>query len=218
MPFRQASGLPPVRGQLVDASSVVAKTGDTALSGLYVRYAGFDLFNGKKEVVMPETLREASPTIQEDLQQRKPFQSASHEGYLSLIRTSGDSQRRIVVVLEAYDVTPQQYNVLRILRGAGEEGLPTLGVAERMIERTPGITRLIERMVHRKWVTRERCTDDRRRIWCRITESGLELLLVLDEPVSRAISLVGEALEPYEMYTLIGYLDRVRARMNATDD
>ena len=166
---------------------------------------------------MPETHTNASPTIQEDLQQRKPFQSASHEAYLALVRTSGDSEERIVELLKAVDMTPQQYNVLRILRGAGEEGLPTLAVAERMVERTPGITRLINRMVRRKWVTRQRCTDDRRRIWCRITESGLELLLVLDEPVSRVTSLIGEALEPYEIYTLIGYLDRVRARMNTPD-
>ena len=116
------------------------------------------------------------PSIHEEIQQSKPFRSRSQEAYLALLRTADDSKRYMTRVLEPAGVTIQQYNVLRILRGAGKEGLPTLVVADRMLERTPGVTRLIDRMERKGWVERSRCTEDRRRVWCKITGSGLELL------------------------------------------
>src|SRR5947199_10599404 len=77
----------------------------------------------------------------------------------------------------------QQYNVLRILRGVGPRGLPTLTIAERMIERTPGITRMIDRLEAKGLVARETRPDDRRYVHCRITEEGLKLLRLIDGSV-----------------------------------
>jgi DNA-binding MarR family transcriptional regulator len=157
------------------------------------------------------------PTIQEDLRQNKPFRTRRQEAYLALLRTADDSRRLVTQVLETQGVTLQQYNVLRILRGAGTEGLPTLAVGERMIERTPGVTRLIDRMERRGWVARERCTEDRRRVWCRITPSGLDLLSRLDEPIMESDDALTGALDDKEIVQLIGYLDRLRAHVNALE-
>lgn len=150
-------------------------------------------------------------TIGEEIRQTKPFSSRSQEAYISLLRTADEARRVASSALADSKITLQQYNVLRILRGAGEDGIPTLAIAERMIERTPGVTRLIDRMVDRGWVTRERCMEDRRRVWCRITPSGLDLLDDLDGPIASVNGLLAKALSEKELVTLIDLLDRVRA-------
>lgn len=154
------------------------------------------------------------PSILEELKQSKPFKTRSQEAYLGLLRTADDSKRHISRVLEPAGITLQQYNVLRILRGAGEPGLPTLAIAERMIERTPGVTRLIDRMEGKGWVTRERCTEDRRRVWCKITSAGLAMLDLLEEPVEGVDAAFAEVLDEHELATLIDHLDRLRSHLN----
>jgi DNA-binding MarR family transcriptional regulator len=158
------------------------------------------------------------PTLGKEIKQSKPFRSKTQEGYLSLLRTADDSKRCVTSVLESRGVTLQQYNVLRILRGAGAEGLPTLAVAERMIERTPGVTRLIDRMERKGWVDRQRCTSDRRRVWCTITDAGLELLAGLDGPIDRVDDALHGALSDDELSSFIGFLDRIRAHLHGSDD
>lgn len=157
-------------------------------------------------------------SIREDLKQTRPFRSASHEAYLALLRTADGARRHVSMVLEERHITLQQYNVLRILRGAGEEGLPTLAIGERMIERTPGITRLIDRMEAKVWVSRRRCTEDRRRVWCNITETGLSILDELDEPVATVDAVLEDVLAPQELRDLIGYLDRIRTVLGEPPD
>jgi DNA-binding MarR family transcriptional regulator len=157
-------------------------------------------------------------SIHEEIKQSKPFRSLSQEAYLALLRTADDLRRRVSLVLEPAGITLQQYNVLRILRGAGDAGLPTLAIGERMIERTPGVTRLIDRMEERGWVRRERCVDDRRRVWCRITENGLRLLEPLDAKVNAVDDSLQEVLDPQELAALIEQLDRIREHMNRPVD
>ena len=159
----------------------------------------------------------STTTIQQDLKQSKPFRSRGQEAYVALLRTADDSKRFVSRLLDADDVTLQQYNVLRILRGAGDEGLPTLSVAERMVERTPGVTRLIDRMEKKGWVTRERGSRDRRRVWCMITSDGLSLLDRLDAPIDTVNDLMSASLNDDELRTLTAYLDRIRARLGALD-
>lgn len=129
---------------------------------------------------------------------------------LGLLRTSDMVRRRIQEIVEPAGITLQQYNVLRILRGAGEKGLPTLAIARRMLEQTPGITRLIDRLEAKGWVRRERQRDDRRLVLCRIAASGLELLASLDAPVQQADSSLLEMLAEEERRQLILLLDRIR--------
>lgn len=152
-------------------------------------------------------------SVQDELKQSRPFSSKSQEAYLALLRTADAARRVATQALESSGITLQQYNVLRILRGAGEEGLPTLSVADRMIERTPGVTRLIDRMVDRGWVDRVRCTEDRRRVWCRITHEGLELLDDLEPSIEMVDAVLGEALGEAELGRLIEMLDRTRAHI-----
>jgi DNA-binding MarR family transcriptional regulator len=163
---------------------------------------------------MGSELQVRPPTILEDIKQSKPFRTRSQEAYLALLRTADDCKRYISRALEPAGITLQQYNVLRILRGAGEEGLPTLAVGDRMLERTPGVTRLIDRMEKKGLVTRARCTEDRRRVWCRITEVGLDLLGSLDRPINDLDDSLVEALDEDALGALTEYLDRLRAHLN----
>ena len=87
--------------------------------------------------------------LQRELKQRKPFQSVAQEALLGLMRTTDMVRRQVAAVIEPHGITLQQYNVLRILRGGGTDGVPTLDIADRMIEQTPGITRLLDRLSRR---------------------------------------------------------------------
>jgi DNA-binding MarR family transcriptional regulator len=118
-----------------------------------------------------------------EIKQTKPFTSESQEAFLLLLKTTDQLRRSLSRQMEGAGVTLQQYNVLRILRGAGTEGLPTLEIANRMIEETPGITRLIDRLEDRGWVERERSATDRRQVICRLSETGRALLAGLDDPI-----------------------------------
>lgn len=155
----------------------------------------------------------ASAGLKEEIRQNLPFRSKGHEAYLSLLRTADQARHAVAEVIEARGVTLQQYNVLRILRGAGGEGLPTLEIADRMIERTPGITRLLDRLENKGWVTRERSPRDRRTVRCRATPSALALLEELDDPVFEANQGLFEGMTPGEVDQLIDLLAKLRAGM-----
>jgi DNA-binding MarR family transcriptional regulator len=139
------------------------------------------------------------------------FHSREQEATLGLLRTADAMKRSLARVIEPHGITPQQYNVLRILRGAGPDGLPTLTIGERMIEQTPGVTRLVDRLERKGLVARVPCPKDRRRVFCKITRKGLDLLNELDDPVSRWDVQAVSVLPPSELDSLITLLDRVRA-------
>lgn len=153
-----------------------------------------------------------SSPLQREIRQRKPFQSRGEEAVLGLLKTADLVRRLIAQVLEPYEVTPQQYNVLRILRGAGNEGIPTLAIRERMLEQTPGITRLLDRLEAKGWAERRRCSDDRRQVLCFLTATGATLLAELDAPMSRLDrDAVGVALSEERIDELVRLLDSIRA-------
>jgi DNA-binding MarR family transcriptional regulator len=152
--------------------------------------------------------------IVQELKQNKPFPSKAQEAAVALLRTADVFRRIIASVVEPKGITAQQYNVLRILRGAGERGLPTLEIADRMVETTPGITRLIDRLETKKLVARERCLTDRRQVFCRITSPGLTLLKALDTPILNATGTALGVLKKTELASLIDLLDRTREHSN----
>jgi len=156
-------------------------------------------------------MEEASP-LQREIRQGKPFRSRSQEVVVALLRTTDLVRRHLGRVLEPFDITPQQYNVLRILRGAGEQGLPTLEIGERMIEQAPGVTRLLDRLEAKQLVRRERCPQDRRQVLCWLTPAGLELVERLNEPIDAADADAVAMLRPDEQEKLLGLLDAVRSR------
>lgn len=147
--------------------------------------------------------------LQAEIRQSKPFASKQQEAMLGLLRTADRVGRLITDRLEPVGVTRQQYNVLRILRGAGE-ALPTLEIGERMVEQAPGITRLLDRMEAKGWVHRRRCKEDRRQVLCSITRTGKRLLAGLDEPVSALDDEALAMLTRKELAELIRLLDKVR--------
>jgi len=157
-------------------------------------------------------MQEASQLLQE-LRQRKPFPSLGQEAVVALLLTAELVRRAIGRTLEPHDITPQQYNVLRILRGSGDDGLPTLEIAGRMIEQTPGITRLLERIEGKGLVRRERCRQDRRQVLCWLTAAGLELVERLDAPMDKANTEAVAALECEDQERLLRLLDAVRSRL-----
>jgi DNA-binding MarR family transcriptional regulator len=162
---------------------------------------------------MSERSRKEFPSVLEEIKQSKA-RSPGQEGYIALLRTADDAKRFATQALEHEGVTLQQYNVLRILRGSGESGLPTLAIAERMVERTPGVTRLIDRMERKGWVIRRRCSEDRRRVWCRITDGGLALLDRLEGTIEEVDATISDVLDPDELRQLVSYLGRLRAHFN----
>jgi len=149
--------------------------------------------------------------IQAELKQKKPFRSVAQEASLALLRTTDVLRRKFSEVTAGSDLTMQQYNVLRILRGAGPEGLPTLEIGVRMIEQAPGVTRLLDRLEAKQLVLRVRCLSDRRQVFCHITDSGLALLASLDDAVNESNETAMSGLTKAETKTLIALLDKVRA-------
>ena len=134
--------------------------------------------------------------LQEEIKQTRPFRSLEEEVLLGLARTADAVARASEEVLKGSGLTMTQYNVLRILRGAGTAGLSCGDVAGRMITRDPDLTRLLDRLEARALVTRARDGEDRRVVVTRITREGLALLAELDEPVQaqnrKAVGHLGE--------------------------
>lgn len=122
----------------------------------------------------------------EEIKQAKPFASKEEEVYLNLQRTAEALRWSVVETLKPYELTDSQYNVLRILRGAGAVGVKCSEISERLVTKDSDITRLLDRLEARKLVARERDAKDRRVIVAQITENGLKLLAELDEPVFKA--------------------------------
>lgn len=148
--------------------------------------------------------------LREEIQQTKPFHDRSHAAALALLRTADELRRTIDTLIAPHGVSAEQYNVLRILRGAGEKGLPTLEIAARLLERNPGITRLIDKLEAKKLVERKRCITDRRQVFCTITQAGAELINKLDEPARQQNKHLFRGLTGAQTDVLIELLDRVR--------
>lgn len=124
-----------------------------------------------------------TPRLQDEIKQTKPFASLEQEAMLSIERTAALLGHQLEQALKPFGVTPTQYNVLRILRGAGERGLCRSEVRERLIAQVPDVTRLLDRLEETKLIERERDSVDRRLVNTRITSQGLDLLRRLDQPV-----------------------------------
>ncbi len=123
------------------------------------------------------------PKLKDEIRQTKPFAGLEAEVILTLMRTADALNRGVEEILKPAGLSGTQYNVLRILRGAGESGLCCREAAERMITRDPDITRLVDRLERRGFLARSRDSNDRRVITLRITEAGQKILKDLDRPI-----------------------------------
>jgi DNA-binding MarR family transcriptional regulator len=151
-------------------------------------------------------------TLRRQIKQNRPFRSRGEEGALVILKTADELRWRIAQTLKGSGLSMEQYNALRILRGAGPQGLPTLEVAERMIERSPAITRLLDKLEAKGLAKRLRCDRDRRRVYCVITDEGLDTLAALDGPTAASTEEFIGALAPDELDHLIATLDQLRSK------
>lgn len=149
-------------------------------------------------------------TLKREIKQKKPFRSVQEEVVLSLLRTADQVAVPMNEVLREQNLSTSQYNVLRILRGADEEGLACGEVAERMVRRDPDLTRLLDRLVDRDLVTRTRDERDRRVVRVTITDEGLELLTSLDEPVDQGVRRALSHIPVRRLRELLEILDEIR--------
>ncbi len=148
--------------------------------------------------------------LQKQIKQRAPFRSLEAEAFLNVLRTSAALTGEFAEMLKPYELTQPQYNVLRILRGAGPDGLPSGDVGERMVSRDPDVTRLLDRMEARALVARERAREDRRVVTVRITPEGRRLVDALDEPVQALHARQLGHLSRDELVSLNALLERAR--------
>jgi DNA-binding MarR family transcriptional regulator len=150
--------------------------------------------------------------LRDEIQQQSPFESLEQEAVLNVLRTADVLLQRIAAVLKPFKLSHSQYNVLRILRGAGPEGLACREISERMITRDPDITRLLDRLEARGLLTRTRDQKDRRVIMAHITPEGRRLLEALDQPIAEVDRQPLQHLGEQRLRTLIRLLELARER------
>lgn len=148
--------------------------------------------------------------LRAEIKQAKPFGSVAQEAFLSLLRTAALLEHSLAEDLKAYGVTPTQYNVLRILRGAGSDGLCRNEVRDRMITPVPDATRLLDRLEEAGYVERCREGADRRFVTARVTQAGLDLLDRMDEPLEELHHRQLGHLSASELRELSGLLAKAR--------
>jgi hypothetical protein len=146
--------------------------------------------------------------LEEEIKQEK-FKSEHHKLMINLLFTSSWLQRLQLSLLRPYDLTPPQYNILRILRGAKGELLNLGEITSRMIDRSSNTSRLIDKLVIKKWVSRKTCPDDRRQSEICITKEGLKLLEQLDKPID-SITEQFHFLSVKETKEVNQFLDQLR--------
>ena len=149
------------------------------------------------------------PTIEEAIQQPQ-FENAQHRAQVNLLFTSSWLGQRTATALKPFGLSLQQFNVLRILRGCGNEPASVKLLTERMLDKMSNASRLVDRLEAKALVDRRACPSDRRRVDVVITKAGLDLLA----NASAAVEAIREAtfgrLTPAEATTLSTLLDKVR--------
>ena len=150
-------------------------------------------------------------TVQSEIKQSRPFRSTAQEATIALLRTASVVGRAIGRVVEPFGLSLAQYNALRIIRGAGSGGIPTLAIRERMVAEGTTITRLLDKLEDAGLIRRERAQPDRRQVMCYVTPAGKTLLDQVDPLADSADEEVVASLTERQLDQLIELLDAVRA-------
>lgn len=147
----------------------------------------------------------------EDEIKQKNFESPLHKAIINLFFTSSWLRDRQSEVFKPFDLLPQHYNVLRILRGKYPEVCSAGEIKEVMLDKGPDVTRLVDKLYHVGLVDRKQCEENRRKVDIRITAQGLELLLQIDLEMKRLHQSISQGIGPEECLLLSDLLDRLRA-------
>ncbi|MCC7498949.1 MAG: MarR family transcriptional regulator [Bryobacterales bacterium] len=148
--------------------------------------------------------------LADEIHQTKPFASLEEEAVLNVIRTAEAIQLRTAEFLRPYRLSPTQYNLLRILRGAGDDGITCSQAAERMVNHDPDITRLLDRLEARRLASRQRSKQDRRVVISHITPEGSALLESIDHLLVAFLHQHYGHLSAAQLRTLTGLLEELR--------
>lgn len=151
-------------------------------------------------------------TLRDELKMTRPFRSLEEEAVLNIARTAAVIEHAGADAMRSFDLTTTQYNVLRILRGAGGAGLCRNEVGERLVTKVPDVTRLLDRMEAAGLISRERGTSDRRFVSTRITEKGLKLLEKIDRELPAMHQRQLGHVSQKKLRELIDLLEEVRNR------
>lgn len=144
------------------------------------------------------------------IKQTKPFGSLEEEALLNLMRTAAILEGVETDALKPYELSMPQYNILRILRGAGPKGLSCQEIADRMISRDPDVTRLVDRLDARGLIQRARSSEDRRVVITKISEAGLKRLTDMDAGLRELPKKILGHLGEKKLRLLIDLLERAR--------
>lgn len=145
-----------------------------------------------------------------ELKQARPYGSARQEAHIAIMRTAAVLAHAFEETLKPFGLTATQFNVLRILRGAGPDGLCRNEIRDRMVTPVPDVTRLLDRLEEARLITRTRGVADRRHMTTRITASGLKVLARTDGPVLRAHEELLARLSDREVGALVSLLEKAR--------
>jgi DNA-binding MarR family transcriptional regulator len=148
--------------------------------------------------------------LQQEIEQTRPFELIEEEAMLNIVRTAEVLQRAIAGFLDGFGLSAAQYNVLRILRGAGPAGATCSQIGKRMLTHDPDITRLLDRMEARELIARARDGADRRAVITRITETGLGLVGEIDQPLKKLFQTRLGTIGRDEFASLTAQLEKVR--------
>lgn len=154
-------------------------------------------------------------SLADELHQRRAFTSVQEEALLSVFVTQDLLSRGLHQMLQRYQLSIAQYNVLRILRGAGDQGVPLMTIARRMIVRYPNVTRLTDRLETNGWIRRERCTNDRRVVRGFVTEAGLDLLARINGQIDELVVHLMRGAPPERLRELIDLLEQIRTPLRS---
>ena len=148
------------------------------------------------------------------IKQRADFDCPVAEAMLNLMVASDVVRRRIEQAFATHKITSAQYNVLRILRGAGSEGHPRCEISARMIEHAPDITRLIDRLEKQNLVTRDSSDADRRYSFAVITQQGLDLLDRIEPELFTVNQQIAKKMSTAEWIALTSLCEKIYAESN----
>lgn len=139
------------------------------------------------------------------------FRNEHQKLFLNLLFTANWLRHMDIERLRPYGLSPQQFNILRILRGAKGKRMSMGSILERMLDRAPNATRLTDKLIAKGLVVRERCEEDRRVVYLSISAKGQELINSMDDETERMIALVAQKLTKEEAETVNAVLDKLRS-------
>lgn len=167
---------------------------------------------------MPYHVAMAPHQFDKDDLSEDSMRSRREELVQALLKSAAVARRPARTVVESYGLSLAQYNVLKILRVAGSEGLPTLAIRERMIEEAPGITRLLNKLARAGLVKRDRSSSDKRCVYCRLTERGRKIMSQVDSQVIEANEGAMHILSDADVDELQRLLDLIHSRREHTKE